>query len=144
MVNLSSFFWSILLKSNKTINLKKSLLMKVLLFISCYFPKKLTCVLLGHKDLKKHFKFMRVSIKKFLWWVKKWKWHFIRNYFEYCLMPYSKNFLLMFFLWQWHHFHFNWPPLWLCYDARFVAKFFCSLRKKRFTLLYEETQIHIW
>ena len=56
LTNLLSFLWKTLLNWNiKTMTSKKlgGLLMKFVRFISYYFSKKLTCVSIGHKYLKR-------------------------------------------------------------------------------------------
>ena len=51
------------------------LLMKLVLFISYYFSKKLTCVSLCHKHLKKHL-LMKVNIKNFFEYIcRQLKYH---------------------------------------------------------------------
>ena len=99
-VNLFSFLWKILLNGNtKTMTSKKlrSLLTKIVLFISYYFSKNLTCASFYDKYLKKHF-LIKLNIKKifseYIWRKlkyhqhnKKLNWHFIRNFYAFkCLI----------------------------------------------------------
>ena len=127
--------------------------MKLVLFIRYYFSKKLTCVFLCHKDLKKHL-LIKVNIKKFSEQIcrqLKYQQHRIRsktgisleiilNVFK-CLIVLLVPLKLL--LWQWQHFCLfqlasSVNLLW-CQ----VCIFYCPLRKKRYILLSQCTDVHI-
>ena len=69
LLNLFSPLWILFLIWNiKAMTSKKleAFLMKIVLFISHYFSKKLTCVPWTQR-FEKHFKFIKVNIKELLW-----------------------------------------------------------------------------
>ena len=109
------------------------LLMKLVLFISYYFSKKLTWVSLCHKDLGKHL-LITINVKIFSEYIcrqLKYHQHRIRIKTDISL------------LWQQHHFclyqlSYSVNLLW-CQECTF----YCPLRKRRYTIIPEGTDVHI-
>ena len=113
--------------------------MKLVVFISYYTSKKLICVLLCHKNLKKHL-LMKVNLKNFIWIHLQTSETYVFSCLIVLLVP------LKFLLWHYQHFYlfhlaFSVSLLW-CQ----VFTFYCLHRKKRkerYTILPEGIDLHI-
>ena len=116
--------------------------MKLVLFISYYFSKKLTCVSHCHKDLKKYF-LMKVNMKFPVHpqTTKISSTQAKKNYLNVFKCLIVSLVPLKFLLWQQHHFCLFLLALSVNLPLCQVCTFYCPLTKKRFNILPKGTGV---